>query len=124
MSSILGNEHYLDSLRGLQARTRADSVDLYNAGADDGRGGIGDPALVTEGVEAAAKPMTGEDAMNYLGERLVTRDPHQFFLPPDVTPPDDCYVLYNGTLYDVKNRLHNDVTLRLMGVRAQDQSTA
>lgn len=111
-------------LNRVQRRTLDSVCDLYAAGSDDGRGGQTAPALDTERVACDVRPITGSEATEYLAERLVYQDPRLFIFSPDTTLPNDCYVLYDGTLYREEGRRTVGTFMGVMTVRADDQSTA
>lgn len=122
--SLLGRQSTVSSLRRMQARTRTDQCDLYEEGGDDGRGGFTDPVEHEANVEVAARPLSSEDTIAFIGQRLTDQDPHAFFFAHDQSLPDDCYILYDGTLYREEDRLSREVSTQVVAVRCDDQSTA
>jgi len=118
---ILSETSTVDRLRRLQARTRRERVDLYEAGGEDGRGGYGPPQPVEGAVDVAARAMPSGKATEFLASRLVHQDPHAFFFAHDQSLPDDLFVLYDGTLYREEERLPNGIRTLVVAVKQQPQ---
>lgn len=121
--SFHGSTH-TDTLRRLVGRTRNEEVDLYDGDNPDGRGGQGAPTLVAEAVPVASKPLSGEKATQFLGERLQDQWPKAFFFAPDQILPDTLYILHDDILYREEKRVNSDVRRMSVCVLSDDQSTA